>query len=104
LSSRILFQGKSEINLKPIDPLFVAHARVVEDSGPVRIDSTSTNSYISGFSKGTFEKFGGFDRNLLEAKIKTPRLNFNGTYKAISHVFGIPVNGGGPYKVVYGKL
>lgn len=75
---------------------------MVQESGPVKIDSTTTNSSIIGFSKGTIEKFGGFEKNLMEIKIRAPLITFHGIYKAKSYVIGIPINGGGPYKVVYG--
>lgn len=96
-------QGLKEINLISLDPVLVEKAKVVQRTGPVTIDSTSSNSFITGYSKGRIERIGGFDRNLMEIRFKAPHLNFNGTYKAKSHVLGIPVNGGGPYKVTFGK-
>lgn len=101
--NQILFLGFDEINIPTIDPLFVPYAKVVQRTGPVTIDSISTNSSIKGFSKGIIEKFRGFERNLMEIKIKVPKLEFRGTYKAKAYVLGIPVNGGGPYKNIFGN-
>lgn len=82
----------------------IDYVKVVERAGPVTIDGKSTNVTIKGYSRGKIGYIGGFEDNKMEIKIKIPKLNFDGTYQAVATILGIPINGGGPYKVVFSKI
>ena len=75
----------------------------MQSVGPVTVNGNATNSFIRGLSKGEITKFGGFDKNLMEIKIRARKVKFNGTYAAKSRVLGIPINGGGPYKALFSE-
>lgn len=46
----MLFKGIPEINLSPIDPLYVSELNVVQGSGPVNIKMLLKNIHFHGFS------------------------------------------------------
>lgn len=103
ISEKFPRTGIAGINLESLDPMLVTEAKVVERAGPVKVDGKSTNTIIKGYSKAKISQIGGFERNKMEIKFKVPTLHFNGTYEAQASILGIPVNGGGPYTVVFSK-
>lgn len=94
-SKQSLLTGNPNISLASIDPLRGDLMRVTKDTGPVVIDANMTNFELSGFSKGKFLKFRGFDENLLEIRLTTKVGNFKGPYNIVGKILIIPVNGEG---------
>jgi hypothetical protein len=86
-----------------IDPMHIDYVKVLQDAGIVTVRGSANNSYASGLSKGKIERIGGFDRNFMLIKFKTPKLNVNGSYKSVAHVISLPINGDGKYRVAFSK-
>lgn len=96
--------GNSDIALSSIDPLRSKVMRVIQDTGPVEIEATMTDSEILGFSKGHFYRFRGFEKNVLEIGLKAPNFVFSGPYKIAGRILIIPVTGEGTTNNTFSKL
>jgi hypothetical protein len=77
------------------------YIKIVQDSGIVTVRGHAKDSLIFGFSKGKFDKFSGFDKDLVEMKFKSPSVKVNGTFSAKSHVINLPINTSGAYTAIF---
>ncbi|KAG4079172.1 hypothetical protein HA402_001143 [Bradysia odoriphaga] len=100
--------GIPEINLTPIDPLFVPELNIVQGSGPVNIKMHLKNLNFHGFSTAQVSRVVGFGKDPKKSKFefygRIPRLSIIGNYKLNGNVIILPVQGDGPANMTFENL
>jgi hypothetical protein len=99
LISLKIFLGLKHIKLASIDPFHTDEIRFNRDTGAVSIDAEVRKMIIKGLSNAKFKKFKGFDNNLLEINLVTPRLTFSGPYKSKAQILYVPFDNSGDFLV-----
>ena len=92
----ILILGITEIDFVSLNPHIVDKFRVKHDFGAVQADGILYNIKSFGYSASSFQKFSGFDKNILEVHLKMPKFSLSGFYKATVEVLGFKINDEGP--------
>lgn len=54
---------------------------------------------IKGLSEASFKKFKGFENNLLEINLVTPKLTFTGPYSSTAKILYVPFDNGGNFLI-----
>lgn len=70
--------------------------KINHNFGAIKANGVIYNVKVAGFSDATFQKFTGFDKNLLEIHINMPKTLLTMFYKANVVVLGAKINNEGP--------
>lgn len=101
-------QGFPLLGLPSLDPLWIDKMFLKQDEkSPVNIDLTFRNVTFSGFSNARVYKLSGFNRNpqgnKLDIRLKSPKIELHGPYKAMGRVLLLPIQGDGICNLTLGN-
>ncbi|KAJ6637425.1 Protein takeout [Pseudolycoriella hygida] len=100
--------GIRDINLAPVDPLFVPELNIVQGNGPVNIQMYFKNVNFHGFSTSQVTRVVGFGKDPKTTKFelygRVNRLTIVGSYKLNGRVILLPVQGAGPANMTLENL
>lgn len=104
----MLIEGFPRLGLPALDPLKIDKIDLDQDEkSPVNIKLNFKNIKLSGLSKAKVFKLSGLNRNpqgdKIEIRLKAPKLEIAGPYKANGKVLLLPIQGDGICNMTLGR-
>nr|AGM32444.1 hemolymph juvenile hormone binding protein (JHBP) [Coptotermes formosanus] len=102
-----LKSGIPQLKMPSVDPMFIPKVRLVQGSGPVSIDSTFTDIYVTGITNFDIKQVTvDLDNYRVDLQMALPYLYLNSDYTIQGRILALPISGSGDswsnYTVVTG--
>lgn len=97
------------LGLPVLDPLRIDQMDLKQnEKSPVSIELNFRNVTFSGLSKARVYKVSGFNKNpqgnKLDIRLKSPKIELQGPYKALGRVLLLPIQGDGICNLTLGNF
>lgn len=101
--------GFHQLGLPSLDPLRIDQMELKQnEESPVNIELNFRNVTFSGLSKARIYKLSGFNKNphgnKIDIRLKSPRIELYGPYRANGRVLLLPIQGDGICNLTLGNF
>lgn len=106
---KLLKEGNKEVNLPPINPLYVDKVNIIQDpNSNIAIKLSLRDAYVYGLDKAEIYKTIGFEADPLKSKYevhaKIPKIVIKSKYIVDGKVLILPITGNGDAVLSFGNF